>query len=59
MKDNCPKCDYKKLKTWNDLTEEEKMVVKVKHSEFTLEERKNHLFCIRCGYEEINRELRT
>jgi Zn ribbon nucleic-acid-binding protein len=59
MSDKCPKCDYKKLKTWQELTADEKMTVKVRYSEFTLEERKRHRFCLRCGFEEIEREARA
>lgn len=59
MSNKCPKCEYKNLKTWDELSSDEKMVVKVKHSEFTLEERKKHRFCVRCGYEEFDKEFRT
>ena len=53
MSNKCPKCDYKKLKNWDELSEEEKMVVKVKHSDFPIEQRKKHRFCVRCWFEEI------
>ena len=57
MKNKCPRCDYKKLKTWDELTEDEKMVVKVKPSDFPLEQRKKHRFCLRCGFEEIDNQV--
>ena len=56
MSDKCPKCDYKKLKTWSELSDDEKMLIKAKYSEFTLAERKRHRFCVRCGFEEINKD---
>ena len=59
MSNKCPKCDYKKLKTWDELSEDEKIIVKVKHSEFTLQEKKRHRFCVRCGFEETATGHRT
>ncbi len=53
MSDKCPKCDYKKLKTWDELDEDERMAAKVQPSEFSLKERKKHRFCVRCWYEEV------
>jgi len=52
MSEKCPRCDYKKLKSWDELTAEEKMAVKVRPSNFTPEQRKKHRFCVRCWYEE-------
>jgi hypothetical protein len=52
MNNKCPKCDYKKLKTWGELSEEEKMFVKVLPANFTKEQRKKHRFCVRCWFEE-------
>lgn len=59
MSDKCPKCDYKKLKTWNELSDDEKMAIKAQYSKFTLEERKKHRFCVRCRFEEIQSEIRA
>lgn len=53
MNNKCPKCDYKKLKTWDELSEDEKMAVRVRLSDFSLEQRKKHRFCVRCWFEEI------
>lgn len=57
MKNKCPKCDYKSLKTWDELSEDEKMVVRGRYSDFSLEERKKHRFCVRCWFEELDKEL--
>ncbi len=59
MSDKCPKCDYQRLKTWNELSDDERMVVKVKPSEFTLQERKKHRFCVRCWFEEFENEMKV
>ncbi|MEZ5425854.1 MAG: hypothetical protein R2747_06290 [Pyrinomonadaceae bacterium] len=50
---DCPKCGWQKLKTWNELTEEQKMLAKklplnVKFSPF---QRRKHIFCSRCWFE--------
>ena len=57
MKNKCQKCDYKSVKTWDELSEEEKMVVKSKYSDFSLEQRKKHRFCVRCWFEEMDKEI--
>lgn len=59
MSNKCPKCDYKKLKTWQELTADEKFIVKLKESKFKLEQIKTHRFCVRCGFEEVNEEMRV
>lgn len=59
MSNKCPKCDYKKLKIWQELTTDEKFIVKLKESEFKLEQRKHHRFCVRCWFEEVNTEVRA
>lgn len=59
MSDKCPKCDYKKLKTWDELSEDEKIIIKVKHSNYPLEQRKKHRFCVRCGFEETSTDFRV
>ncbi|MBA2493675.1 MAG: hypothetical protein H0V31_03130 [Acidobacteria bacterium] len=50
---NCPQCGAPKLKTWKELTNEQKFLVErlPLNTEFTLEERKKHLFCERCWNE--------
>jgi hypothetical protein len=56
MSSKCPKCDFKKLKTWDELTTDEKMAIKVQPSEFPLEQRKRHRFCVRCLFEETDEQ---
>jgi ribosomal protein L37E len=50
---NCPKCDYPRLKRWEDLTDEQKFLAErlPGSAEFSRKERKNHLFCTRCWHE--------
>lgn len=53
--ESCPRCDKRGLKTWNELTDEEREVVKrlPLSSQYGLEERqKNHRWCTRCWWEE-------
>lgn len=59
MNNKCPKCNYKKLKTWDELSEDEKKFIKVLPANLTLEQRKKHRFCVRCWFEEIDREVRV
>ncbi len=49
----CPKCDFRAMKSWVDLSEEEKLLVEKLplNAEFTYEKRKNHFFCLRCWFE--------
>jgi hypothetical protein len=56
MNSKCPKCDYKKLKTWDELTDDEKLAFKVKPTIYKLEQRKKHRFCVRCEFEEGHQE---
>jgi ribosomal protein S27AE len=53
----CPRCGKPGLKDWKDLDAEEKMAAArmPASSEFSVEERKKHRFCIRCWYEEFAR----
>jgi len=55
----CPRCEKRGLKTWAELTDEQRSVVKrLPHSAaYSEEERKtSHRWCTRCWYEEINAE---
>jgi len=58
---NCPRCDNKKLKTWEELTDEQKFLVErlPMSAEFSLEERKKHRFCERCFFEETDKIVET
>jgi hypothetical protein len=51
---NCPKCHSPKMKTWNELNDEQKFLVErlPLNTEFSLEQRKKHCFCERCWFEE-------
>jgi hypothetical protein len=53
MSDKCPKCDYKQLRTWDELSDEEKMAFKVQPTKYPMEQRKRHRFCTRCLFEEV------
>lgn len=50
--EKCPRCE-RVLKNWNELTADEKFTVErlPLSAEFSLEERKQHLFCPRCWVE--------
>lgn len=57
----CPKCHSMKLKSWRELTDEQKFLVErlPRNAEFTKEERKKHRFCERCWHETADRSLKT
>jgi len=51
----CPRCEKRGLKTWAELSEEEREVVKRlgRPTEYSEEERQtSHRWCTRCWYEE-------
>jgi ribosomal protein S27AE len=54
--DLCPQCGGARLRTWDELTDEQKFLVErlPASAEFTKPERKKHRFCPRCWYEESN-----
>lgn len=60
-KNICPKCGSPKMKTWPELTEDEKLLVKSlpMSAEYTLAQRKQHHFCTRCWFEEIEPKMHT
>jgi len=51
----CPQCHFHSLKTWDELSFEEKMIVErlPMSASIALEQRKKNLFCSRCWYEQI------
>jgi len=56
-KDSCPRCDKRGLKSWAELNEEEREVVKrlPLSKDYPLEERQTkHRWCTRCWYEETS-----
>jgi len=52
----CPQCGALKMKSWGDLTDEQKFLVErlPLSAEFTPEQRKKHRFCERCWFEQLN-----
>ncbi len=46
----CPKCGHRKLKTWNDLSEDEKIIAKrvTDAEDFSIKDLKLMTFCVRC-----------
>lgn len=56
QRETCPKCHFPRIKTWNELTDEQQFLVErlPASAEYTLKERKKHRFCERCFFEEIN-----
>ncbi len=50
----CPKCHFPKMKTWEELTDEQKFLAEKLPSsaEFSLKQRKKHRICERCWFEE-------
>jgi len=53
----CPRCGSAKMKRWNDLAEEEQMLARKLplSAEYPLGERKKHVFCTRCWFEETEK----
>ena len=47
----CPRCDQGHLRTWDDLTPDEREVIRRLPGDYTIEERQRHLWCTRCWYE--------
>jgi len=50
----CPRCAAERLRTWNELSDEEREVVRrlPESADYSLEERKaGRLWCIRCWFE--------
>lgn len=54
-KDACPRCHAPRLRSWNELAETEREMVRrlPASADFSLEERAvRHLWCVRCWHEE-------
>lgn len=51
----CPNCGAAKLKTWDELDFEQKIIVErlPASAEYSKAERKKHRFCTRCFFEEV------
>ena len=56
----CPRCAAPKMKSWEDLTDEQKFLVErlPLNTAFTPDERKKHRFCERCFFEETEKEIK-
>lgn len=51
----CPRCQFSKMKSWEQLNDEEKMLVERLPMSATLSpvQRKKNIFCPRCWHEQI------
>ena len=56
----CPKCQFPKMKTWDELTAEQQMLVErlPASAKYTIKERKKHRFCERCWFEDDLNDVR-
>lgn len=56
----CPNCGATKMKDWDDLDFEEKIIAErlPASAEFTRKERKQHRFCVKCWFEETQQKNR-
>ena len=54
----CPRCERLALKTWQELTPDEKMLAEKlpASASFTAEERRKHRFCTYCWNEEMEEQ---
>ena len=55
LNERCPRCENPRLKSWSELNDEEREVVKrlPQSAEYSLEERQaTHRWCMRCWYEQ-------
>jgi len=54
----CPKCHSPKMKSWAELNDEQKFLIKrlPLNTDFTAAQRKKHRFCERCWFEDTNGE---
>jgi ribosomal protein L37E len=55
QKESCPRCGYQRMKNWDELDAEQKMLVEKlsASAEVSLEQRKKHRFCERCWFEDF------
>ena len=54
MRDDCPRCGNHRLRSWSELSDEEREVVKrlPASADYSLEERQAHRWCTRCWFED-------
>jgi len=52
-RESCPRCGNQKLKSWNELTDDEKILVEKLplSADYKIEERRRNLWCARCRHE--------
>ena len=55
---NCPNCGAARMKTWDELDFEQKIIAErlPSSAEFTRRERKYNRFCLKCWFEETERK---
>ena len=59
VNNKCLRCDKPGLKTWDELNDEEREVVKRLPSDYSIEERKRlHRWCTRCWNEDLATDIR-
>ncbi len=54
----CPKCHFPKLKSWDELSDEQKFLVErlPASAEYSPDQRKKHRFCERCWFEDPSKK---
>ena len=61
VNNKCLRCDQPGIKSWEELSDEEREVVKrlPASADYSLEERKaSHRWCTRCWYEDLSADIR-
>ena len=55
----CPRCEHPRMKTWNELTGDEKILAErlPQSATYARRERETHLFCPRCWHEEAEKTI--
>ena len=62
VNEKCPKCDKPGTKSWEELNDEEREVVKrlPASAEYSMEERQaRHRWCTRCWNEDLSADIRA
>jgi len=60
--ESCPRCEKRGMKRWEDLSDEEREVVKrlPGSANYSLDERKaSHRWCTRCWFEDVDVDARA
>jgi hypothetical protein len=57
----CPNCRAPKLKSWDELTDEQKMLAErlPLSAQYSPAQRKKHRFCVQCFYEQTDNNRQT